>query len=111
MINYALLKIIVYIRFISDKHNMKKLLKHLRKFENLKTICMDLEKFGNHLHVVDTRGTLGINDKNYVQLISLEETSYVERHCYIKKIRPINSGLCVIINQMYFGEEVLILIY
>ncbi|XP_032676854.1 caspase-8-like isoform X1 [Odontomachus brunneus] len=96
---------IEYITVSNDQHNMKKLLKHLKKFENLKTICMDLEKFGNHLHVVDTRGTLGINDKSNLQLISLEETSYIEKHCYIKKIRPINSGLCVIINQMYFSEE------
>lgn len=71
---------------------------------------MDLEKLENDLHVVDTRGTLGISDKSYPQLISLEETSFTERHNYMKKIRHINRGLCIIINQMYFGEEVLILI-
>lgn len=88
---------------------MKKLLKHLKEFENdhLKIICMELEKFENHLHVVDNRGTFGTNDKNYLQ--HSEESSVTERH-YKKKIQSINSGLCIIINQINFGKEVLLLI-
>lgn len=82
----------------------------MRKFENLKIICIDLENFENHQNVVDTHGTFGINDRSYLQLISLEETSFAERQFYMTKIRPINSGLCIIINQMYFGEEVSALI-
>ncbi|XP_025163169.1 caspase-10-like isoform X2 [Harpegnathos saltator] len=66
---------------------------------------MDLEKLENHLHVVDTHGMLDMNNKSYLQLISLQETSFAEKYYYIKKIRPINNGLCIIINQMYFGEE------
>lgn len=66
---------------------------------------MDLEKFENNF-VTDTHGTLATNDKSYLQLISLEEPSLMEKLPYKRPIRHVNNGLCVIINQMYFGEEV-----
>jgi len=86
---------------------MKKLLKHLKKFEDghLKIIYIELEKFENNPHVVDNRGTLKTSDKNYLQSSPPEEPSLTECHHF----RTINSGLCIIINQMYFGKEVLVL--
>lgn len=85
---------------------MEKLLKHLKKFEDLKIISMDLEKFENRLHVVDTRGNFGTNDKNYLHPISLREPFLTEKNNN-KKIQLINNGLCIIINQIYFEKEVL----
>ncbi|KAM0735275.1 Caspase-8 [Formica fusca] len=96
---------IKYITISKDeKHNMEKLLKHLKKFENLKIISIDLEKFENRLHVVDTHGNFGINDKNYLHPIFLEGSFLAEKNNK-KKIQPINNGLCIIINQIYFGKE------
>lgn len=79
----------------------------MKKFEDgrLKIICIELETFENDLHV-DNRGILGINNKNYLQSIPLEETSLTERHYK----RTINNGLCIIINQICFRKEVLFLI-
>lgn len=79
----------------------------MKKFKDggLKIICIELEKFENDLHVVDNGGTLGINDKNYLQLIPPEEIFLTKKHYR----RTINNGLCIIINQMYFKKEVLIL--
>lgn len=89
---------------------MKKLLKHLKEFKDghLKIICMELEKFETHLHVVDNLGTFGTNDKNYLQ--HSEESSVTEKQHYKKKIQSINNGLCIIINQINFEKEVLLLI-
>lgn len=88
---------------------MKKLLKHLKKFEDghIKIICMEMEKFENGLHVVDNCKTFGTNNENYLQSTPSEESSFIKRH-YRKKIQLINSGLCIIINQMYFMKEVLL---
>lgn len=85
---------------------MTKLLEHLKKFKDgrLKIIYIELEKFENDLHV-DNRGTLGINDKNYLQSIPLEKTSLIKKHYR----RTINNGLCIIINQIYFKKEVLMI--
>ncbi|XP_071637620.1 caspase-8 isoform X1 [Temnothorax longispinosus] len=99
-----------YITISKDKlHNMKKLLKHLKKFKDgrLKIICIELEKLENNLHVVDNCGTLGCMiksayDKNYLQLTPPEVSSRTERHHYT---RTINSGLCIIINQEHFQKE------
>lgn len=98
----------LYYSVLDKVYNMKKLFKHLKKFEDgrLKIICIELEKFGNDLHVVDNRRTPETNDKNYLQSAPLEETSFTEIHHY----RTINSGLCIIINQTYFRKEVLLLI-
>ncbi|XP_018308620.1 caspase-8 [Mycetomoellerius zeteki] len=96
-----------YITISKDKmHNMKKLLKHLKKFEDghIKIICMEMEKFENGLHVVDNCKTFGTNNENYLQSTPSEESSFIKRH-YRKKIQLINSGLCIIINQMYFMKE------
>ncbi|XP_025995453.2 caspase-8 isoform X2 [Solenopsis invicta] len=93
-----------YITISKDgTYNMKNLLKHLETFEDghLRIICMDLQKFENSLHVSDNRKTIGTNDKNY--LTSPEELSFIERYCHGKKI--INSGLCIIINQINFKKE------
>ncbi|KYQ51842.1 Caspase-3 [Trachymyrmex zeteki] len=49
-----------YITISKDKmHNMKKLLKHLKKFEDghIKIICMEMEKFENGLHYETRFGT------------------------------------------------------
>jgi len=91
---------------------MKKLLKHLKKFEDghIKIICMELEKFENGLQIVDNCQTFGTKDENYLQSTSSEELSLIKRHHYRKNIQLINSGLCIIINQMYFMKEVIILI-
>ncbi|RLU27033.1 hypothetical protein DMN91_000832 [Ooceraea biroi] len=96
---------IKYITISKDREHLIRLLKHLASFANLQTICWDLEKFDNHLHVVDTCRTFEINNKNYSESISLEEPSLTERNCYRKNIRAINSGLCIIINQMDFRTE------
>ncbi|XP_036141422.1 caspase-8 isoform X2 [Monomorium pharaonis] len=95
-----------YITISKDETcNMKNLLKHLQTLKNgyLRIICMDLEKFENSLHVVDNRRTCGTNNENYLQSTLPEELSHIERHYYGKKI--INSGLCIIINQMNFRKE------
>lgn len=84
---------------------MEKLLKHLKKFEDLKIISMDLERFENRLHVVDTRGNFGTNE-NYLHPISLREPFLTEKSNN-KKMQLINNGLCIIINQIYFEKEVL----
>jgi len=84
---------------------LERLLKHLKRFDDLKMICQDLENFENHLHIVDTHEIFDINNKNS-QSILLEEPSFTERHHYRKNIRSINNGLCIIINQIYFKEEV-----
>jgi len=91
-------------------HNMKKLLKHLKGFEDgdIKIICMELEKFENSLHVVDNHQTFVTNVENYLQ--STSEESLTEGHHYRKRIQSINSGLCIIINQMYFTKEVLLFV-
>lgn len=82
----------------------------MKKFEDghLKIICIELEKFENNRHVVDNRGTLKTNDKSYLQSSPPEEPSLTESH-HFRKI--INSGLCIIINQIYFRKEVLLLIF
>jgi len=84
---------------------LERLLKHLKRFDDLRMICLDLENFENHLHIVDTHEIFDINNKNS-QSILLEESSFTERHHYRKNIRSINNGLCIIINQIYFREEV-----
>jgi len=90
---------------------MKKLLKHLKGFEDgdIKIICMELEKFENSLYVVDNHKTFVTNDENYLQSTSSEEF-LTEGHHYGRRIQSINSGLCIIINQMYFTKEVLLFI-
>ncbi|XP_067214765.1 caspase-8 isoform X2 [Linepithema humile] len=94
-----------YITISKDKKSkMKNLLKHLEKFEDSKIIYLDLQKFENSLNVVDNHGSLGTNGKNHLQPISLEERSFTEEHSYCEK-KFIDSGLCVIINQMYFEKE------
>lgn len=65
---------------------------------------MEMEKFENGLHVVDNCKTFGTNNENYLQSTPSEESSFIKRH-YRKKIQLINSGLCIIINQMYFMKE------
>ncbi|KAL6438785.1 hypothetical protein ACFW04_004643 [Cataglyphis niger] len=96
---------IKYITISKDeKYNMEKLLKHLKKFEDLKIISIDLEKFENRLHVVDTHGNFGTNDKNYLHPIFLEQSFHAEKNNK-KKIQPINNGLCIIINQIFFRKE------
>ncbi|XP_036141437.1 caspase-3 isoform X4 [Monomorium pharaonis] len=97
--------ILYYIDIGDETCNMKNLLKHLQTLKNgyLRIICMDLEKFENSLHVVDNRRTCGTNNENYLQSTLPEELSHIERHYYGKKI--INSGLCIIINQMNFRKE------
>jgi len=89
---------------------MKKLLKHLKGFKDgdIKIICMELENFENNLHV-DNHKTFVTNDENYLQSTSSEE-SLTEEHHYRKRIQSINSGLCIIINQMYFTKEVLLFV-
>lgn len=91
---------------LDKKSKIKNLLKHFSKeFEDSKIICLDLKKFENSLNVVDTHGSFETNDKN-LQLMSLEEQSLTEGHCEKKLI---NNGLCVIINQMYFEKEVMMI--
>lgn len=85
---------------------MEKLLKHLKKFEDLKIISIDLKRFENRLHVVDTHGNFGTNDKNNLHPIFLEQSFHAEKNNK-KKIQLINNGLCIIINQIYFRKEVL----
>lgn len=95
---------------ISDKnYKMETLLKHLRKFGEIKLICLDLENFRDPSHVVDTHKTFNTNQKNYQSLSSFEESSDTEIQ-YTKRVRPINGGLCVIINQIHFRKEVLCVI-
>ncbi|XP_011860873.1 PREDICTED: caspase-8 [Vollenhovia emeryi] len=94
-----------YITISKDKlHNIKKLLKHLKEFKDgrLKIICIELEKFETNLHVVDNCGNFRTNDKNYLQSTSPEESTLTERHLCKKTI---NSGLCIIINQIHFRKE------
>ncbi|XP_011706228.1 PREDICTED: caspase-8 [Wasmannia auropunctata] len=94
-----------YITITKGKtHNIKKLLKHLKEFNNghLKIICMELEQFEN---VVDNCGTFGTSNENYLKSTSSAESSLIKEHHYRKKIQSINSGLCIIINQMYFEKE------
>lgn len=98
---------IKYITISKDeKHNMEKLLRHLKKFEDvsIEIISLDLEKFENRLHVVDTHGNFGTNDKNHFHSISLEGPFLAEKNNE-KKIQFIDSGLCIIINQIYFEKE------
>ncbi|KAL0113490.1 hypothetical protein PUN28_012562 [Cardiocondyla obscurior] len=94
-----------YITISKDKlHNAKRLLKHLKEmFEDghLKIICLELEELENNLYVDNLR-TVETNDKNYLQLSSPEKLSLSKKH--IDK-RIINNGLCIIINQKYFGKE------
>jgi len=67
---------------------------------------MDLERFENRSHVVDTRGNFGTNDKNCFHPISLREPFLTEKNNN-RKMQFINNGLCIIINQIYFEKEVL----
>lgn len=78
----------------------------MEKFEDLKIISFDLEKFENRLHVVDTCGNFETNDKNYLHSI-FPKGPFITEENNKKKIQPINNGLCIIINQMYFEKEVL----
>lgn len=75
---------------------------------------MDLEKFDNH-HVVDsTYNQPLIQPAKYrltydeYQQISLEEKLILKRNMYKKKVRFINKGLCVIINEEKFKDKVVI---
>jgi len=81
-------------------------LKHLKRFDDLRMICLDLEDFENHLRIVDTHEIFDINNTNS-QSSLLQEPSFTERHHYRKNIRSINNGLCIIINEIYFREEVM----
>ncbi|XP_020287783.1 caspase-8-like [Pseudomyrmex gracilis] len=95
-----------YINITNKKYNMEKLLKHLHKFKDikLKSLCLDLEKMSHPSHVVDTHKTFNTNNKNCQSLSSFEEPSDTEIQ-YKKRVRPINSGLCIVINQIHFRHE------
>lgn len=100
--------IFLYISILDENYNMKKLLKHLEKFEDVKLISFDLEKFENRLHA-DIHGSFGTNDKNYLRSNVPRRPSLTEEN-HKEEIQIINNGLCIIINQMYFGEEVYIIL-
>jgi len=89
---------------------MKKLLKHLKGFVDgdIKIICMELE-IENSLHIGDNHKTFLTSDENYLQS-TFSKGSFTEGHHYRKRIQIINSGLCIIINQMYFTKEVLLFV-
>lgn len=88
---------------------MKNLLKHLKSMDDLKIICMDLEKCENHFYVVNINDPLVIHDKNLQPTSAIREY-FTQHHCYRKRIRHINNGVCIIINQTYFGKEVFIVV-
>lgn len=79
---------------------------------------MNLEKFENHQHVVDSRDSAhnctdqiikyNSNHNKFLPHIDQEDRLLAKRHEYKKNIPLINNGLCVIINESKFKDKVLI---
>lgn len=90
-----------WIIILDGTAKLKNLLKHLKTFENLELICEDLNKRENHQNVLDTQQSLNIS---HVRESFMEESSTlldVEEN----DIRKLNSGLCIIISQMFFEDQ------
>ncbi|KAK9303168.1 hypothetical protein QLX08_005109 [Tetragonisca angustula] len=79
---------------------LKNLLKHLKTLEDLELICEDLKKRENHQNVLDTQHSL---NTSHIRESFMEESSIlsVEEN----DIRKLNSGLCIIISQMFFEDR------
>ena len=76
------------------------MLKHLKTLEDLELICEDLKKRENHQNVLDTQHSL---NTSHIRESFMEESSIlsVEEN----DIRKLNSGLCIIISQMFFEDR------
>ncbi|CAD1472065.1 unnamed protein product, partial [Heterotrigona itama] len=73
----------------------------LETFEDLELICEDLKKHENHQNVLDTQHSI---NTSHVRMSFMEESpilSEVEEN----DIRKLNSGLCIIISQMFFEDR------
>ncbi|KAK2581875.1 hypothetical protein KPH14_002337 [Odynerus spinipes] len=80
--------------FSAKKGNLKNLLKHLKTFEDLESIIIDLKQFDSD----QSTSNIGVSG----EASSLAHQANLTETDAKKKIRRINKGLCVIINQMYF---------
>ncbi|XP_043488759.1 caspase-8-like [Polistes fuscatus] len=90
---------IEYISILSEKQgNLKNLLKHLKTFDDVESITLDLANYdGHHSHSSSTDTWENVGSIQNFNKSNLMETENNE-----KSIRKIKNGLCVIINQMYF---------
>ncbi|XP_014612229.1 PREDICTED: caspase-8-like [Polistes canadensis] len=90
---------IEYICISSEKQgNLKNLLKHLKTFDDVELITLDLAKYdGHHLH-----SSSADTSENVCSIQNFNKSNVMEIENNEKSIRKIKKGLCVIINQMYF---------
>lgn len=80
---------------------LKNLLKHLKTFEDLDLIYEDLKKRENHQNVLDTQHSL---NTSHIR-VSFTEESSISSDVEENDIRKLNSGLCIIISEMFFEDR------
>lgn len=90
-----------WIIILDGTAKFKNLLKHLKTFEDLEIICEDLKKRENHQNVLDTQQSI---NTSHVRMSFMEESSVLS-DVEENDIRKLNSGLCIIISQMFFEDQ------
>ncbi|KOC69706.1 Caspase-8 [Habropoda laboriosa] len=83
--------------------NLKNLLKHIKRFDDLELIYEDLKNHENHQNMLDIQHVHSANTV-WLQTFSMREGVQVLSNIE-KDIKKLNKGLCVIINQMYFVNK------
>ncbi|XP_015182861.1 PREDICTED: caspase-8 [Polistes dominula] len=92
---------IEYISILSEKRgNLKNLLKHLKTFDDIELITVDLAKYDEQHHSYSS--STDTSEKTTFSIQNFNKSNLIEIENNDKSIRQIKKGLCVIINEMYF---------
>lgn len=84
--------------------DLKNLLKHLKRFEDLELIYEDLKKYGSHQDVLDIQQ---ISSANTAQLRTFSMRAGIDTLPNVEDedTKKLNTGLCIIISQMFFESR------